>query len=212
MAYSVIGFVPGSRPAYLRRRTSDGRAPAGRDLVVEQAAERPEHELVQAEIRDLELFRQLGTLDRVGRGLDQDLQVLLDAWVGLGRESTEPACACTSRVAASCRSTNPGDRSLIWSSNPSTPNCDGGLGLEFGHQLDHQPCILVALLDPVGNNRRRRLGRRLGLGRRDKGERDECGNEQTTDDQARQFHTVFLIYLGRWLETGPMKSPRSNDE
>ena len=89
MASSVTGFVPGSSPAYLRRRTQRGGTTAGRYLVVQQAAERPEHELVKAEVGDLEPIPQLGSLDRVGRGLDQDLEILLDARVGLGAESAD---------------------------------------------------------------------------------------------------------------------------
>ena len=88
MAYSVIGFVPGSRPGVLAQATSEAGRRLAADLVVEQAAERPEQELVDAEIGELEFFRQLDRPDRIGRGLDQDVQILLDARVGLGRKST----------------------------------------------------------------------------------------------------------------------------
>jgi hypothetical protein len=74
---------------HLFAQSYEGRGtPAGRDLVDEQTAERPEQELVKAEIGNLELFGQLGALDRVGCSLDKDFQVLFDAWVGLGRKST----------------------------------------------------------------------------------------------------------------------------
>ena len=95
----------------------------------------------------------------VGRGLDQDLQVLLDARVGLGRKSTRQL-----RVDLARRRELPLDEAGRQVGDLVVEALDAklrrGLRLQLRHQLDHEPGILVALLDPVGNGRRPRFGRR----------------------------------------------------
>ena len=54
---SVIGFGARLEAGVFAQADERGRPPAGRDLVVQQAAERPEDELVEAEIGDLQLVR-----------------------------------------------------------------------------------------------------------------------------------------------------------
>ena len=144
-----------------------GGTPAGRDLVVQQAAERPEYELVEAEVGDLEPLRELGPLDRVGRGLDQDLEVLLDARVGLGGKPADQL-----RVDLPGRLELPLDETGRQVGDLVVVALDAKLrrrlGLQLRHQLDHELGILVALLDPVGDGPRGGLGRRLSPDRETK--------------------------------------------
>ena len=192
-------------PGVLAQADERGGTPAGRDLVVQQAAERPEHELGEAEVGDLEPFGQLGPLDRVGRGLDQDFEILLHLGVALrGKPPGQLRVDLPDRLELPLDEAGREVGDLIVVALDAERR--SSLGLQLRHQLDHELGVLVALLDPVGERPRGSLGRRLSTDRRAKDQGYKSGKEETSGEARSLVHRVFSLTFVLWA--GPILAER----
>jgi len=141
---------------------------------------------------------QLGALDRVGCDLDKDFQVLFDAWVGLGRKSTSQLCVDkASGLELPLDKTGRQVADLVVVAFDS--KLRGRFRLQLGEQFDHEPGILVAFFDPVGNRRRGGFVRRLSPDPTDGDQRDQTDDEMS-GRAAWHLHQVFsFIYRRKGL-------------
>ena len=126
-ASTVIGVVPGSSPAYLRRRTTAAGRRSAATWSSSSACSPRKIGLRDVEVGELVFARERVALQRLLRGVDEDVEVLPDEGIGL-RGPPPLQLGEGLRVAASVRSSSRGCRSSTCSSSPVTPICPAPSG------------------------------------------------------------------------------------